>query len=330
MSKDQLEEVWEDQDHMQAQDWDPKTFFAMHDLDGNGRWDENEVRILFKKELDKAYDPNAPEDDIREREEEMERMREHVFKESDLDKDRMISFEEFLAETKRDDFEKDEGWDTLDENDDELYTDEEFNQFEHEREEQIRKMVEAGQLPQGYPYGAGHIPGMPEYPPGHGPNPGMPMMGDPRYAPMPVMGQNGVPMVGSVPGQPAFRQQQAQQFAGQQHPQQFAGQPQPQFAGQPQPQFSGQPPPQFAGQPQPQFAGQPQPQFAGQPQPQQYAGQVPQQQPQFTGQQPQQGGQPLQQPQRPAGQPVPVQQQPVAGQGQQPPQPQGQPIPRQP
>ena len=25
----------------------------MHDLDGNGHWDENEVRILFRKELDK-------------------------------------------------------------------------------------------------------------------------------------------------------------------------------------------------------------------------------------------------------------------------------------
>merc|ERR1719480_253125 len=77
MTKDQLEEVWEDQDHMDKQDWDPKTFFAMHDLDGNGQWDDNEVRVLFKKELDKAYDPNAPEDDMKEREEEMERMREH-------------------------------------------------------------------------------------------------------------------------------------------------------------------------------------------------------------------------------------------------------------
>merc|ERR1719369_1688102 len=114
MTKDQLEEVWESQDHMDPQDWDPKTFFAMHDLDGNGQWDENEVRVLFKKELDKAYDPNAPEDDMREREEEMERMREHVFKESDKDKNRMISYDEFLAETERDEFVKDPGWDTMD------------------------------------------------------------------------------------------------------------------------------------------------------------------------------------------------------------------------
>ncbi|CAB4059929.1 NUCB [Lepeophtheirus salmonis] len=64
MTKDQLEEVWEEQDHMKAQDWDPKTFFfAMHDLNGDRQ-----------------------DDDMREREEEMERMREHVLKESDKDK----------------------------------------------------------------------------------------------------------------------------------------------------------------------------------------------------------------------------------------------------
>merc|ERR1712088_880958 len=156
MTKDQLEEVWEDQDHMDPQDWDPKTFFAMHDLDGNGQWDENEVRVLFKKELDKAYDPNAPEDDMREREEEMERMREHVFKESDTDKNHMISFDEFLAETQRDEFEKDPGWDTMD--DEELYTDEEFQEFEHEREAQM-------------PLGYGHPGGMP--PQGYPPQPNM-------------------------------------------------------------------------------------------------------------------------------------------------------------
>lgn len=35
-SKDQLEEVWEKQDHMDVQDFDPKKFFMMHDVDGNG------------------------------------------------------------------------------------------------------------------------------------------------------------------------------------------------------------------------------------------------------------------------------------------------------
>ena len=45
MTKDQLEEVWEEQDHMQPEDWDPKTFFAMHDLNGDGYWEEDELKV---------------------------------------------------------------------------------------------------------------------------------------------------------------------------------------------------------------------------------------------------------------------------------------------
>lgn len=46
--KQQLEEVWEEQDHMQ-QDFNPKTFFMLHDLDSNGLWDQDEVKALFVK-----------------------------------------------------------------------------------------------------------------------------------------------------------------------------------------------------------------------------------------------------------------------------------------
>ena len=45
MTKDQLEEVWEEQDKMEAKDFDPKTFFALHDLNGDDHWDEDEVRV---------------------------------------------------------------------------------------------------------------------------------------------------------------------------------------------------------------------------------------------------------------------------------------------
>ena len=68
-------------------DW----WFLVLDLDGNGVWDQNEVKALFSKELDKVYDPNAPEDDMAERYEEMERMREHVFNETDINRDYLIS-----------------------------------------------------------------------------------------------------------------------------------------------------------------------------------------------------------------------------------------------
>ena len=66
---------------------------------------------MFTFQLDKVYDPDAPEDDMMERYEEMNRMREHVMKEVDKDNDAMISYREFVDSTNQKDFEKDEGWD---------------------------------------------------------------------------------------------------------------------------------------------------------------------------------------------------------------------------
>merc|ERR1719195_338685 len=207
-------------------------------------------------------------------------MREHVFKESDKDKDRMISYDEFLAETQRDEYNKDEGWDTLDEAED-IFTEEEYNKFEHQRQEEVQKMVQMGQMPQGYPYP--NIPAMP--PVGYG-HPGGYPQGYPQPQgfgpPMPGMDRNGVPMHGSVPGQPAHPQfvpgLPPNQQPGYVPPQQFQGQPMQQQPLQQQ-QFQRQPP---QGQPiqqqpipqqppqQQQFQGQPQQQFQGQP-PQQQA-----------------------------------------------------------
>lgn len=62
------------------------------DLDGNGFWDEDEVKALFLKELDKMYNERGLEDDIYEKREEMERMREHVFDEADLNHDGLIRY----------------------------------------------------------------------------------------------------------------------------------------------------------------------------------------------------------------------------------------------
>jgi len=61
-------------------------------------------------QLDKAYDPEATEDDMVERYEEMNRMREHVMNEIDKNQDRLISLEEFLESSRQDEFKKDEGW----------------------------------------------------------------------------------------------------------------------------------------------------------------------------------------------------------------------------
>jgi hypothetical protein len=52
---------------MKGNEFDPKTFFNLHDLDGNGQWDEMELEALFQNELDKMYNSTNPEDDMRER-----------------------------------------------------------------------------------------------------------------------------------------------------------------------------------------------------------------------------------------------------------------------
>lgn len=60
-------------------------------MDGNGYLDPDEVKTLFVLELNKVYDPNAPEDDLVERNEEMERMREYVYDHMDKDKNSLVS-----------------------------------------------------------------------------------------------------------------------------------------------------------------------------------------------------------------------------------------------
>ncbi|XP_077301796.1 nucleobindin 1 isoform X1 [Arctopsyche grandis] len=157
-SRQQLEEVWEKQDHMENQQFDPKIFFMLHDVDGNGVWDQTEVKALFLKELDKMYENNAPEDDMRERQEEMERMREHVFQESDTNKDGLISYEEFLVQTRRSEFEKDQGWKALDEQ--EVYSQQEYQEFERNRLEEVQRLIQQGVIPPHPNYN----PGMQQYP----------------------------------------------------------------------------------------------------------------------------------------------------------------------
>ncbi|XP_069132243.1 nucleobindin-2-like isoform X2 [Argopecten irradians] len=138
-SKKQLEDVWENTDHLDPDSFEPKTFFKVHDIDGNGFLDEDEVEALFQSELDRVYDENAPEDDMNERYEEMARMREHVVNEIDSNKDKLVSLEEFMKYTHGEDFKKDEGWETLDEQD--PYTDEEFAEYEKmlQEEEEMRR-----------------------------------------------------------------------------------------------------------------------------------------------------------------------------------------------
>ncbi|XP_060033068.1 nucleobindin-2 isoform X5 [Erinaceus europaeus] len=92
-SKDQLKEVWEEADGLDPNDFDPKTFFILHDLNSDGYLDEQELEALFTKELEKVYDPRNEEDDMVEMEEERLRMREHVVNET-LDHQQFFTEEE--------------------------------------------------------------------------------------------------------------------------------------------------------------------------------------------------------------------------------------------
>ncbi|XP_054476234.1 nucleobindin-2b [Anoplopoma fimbria] len=127
-SEDQLKEVWQESDGLDPDNFNPKTFFKIHDSNGDGFLDESELEALFTKELEKVYNPENEEDDMVEMEEERLRMREHVMSEVDTNKDRLVSLSEFMAATQKEEFlEKDE-WETLDQKP--LYTEEELREYE--------------------------------------------------------------------------------------------------------------------------------------------------------------------------------------------------------
>ncbi|KAI7803220.1 putative nucleobindin-1 [Triplophysa rosa] len=130
-SVDQLREVWEETDGLDPQEFNPKTFFKLHDTNGDGVLDEQELEALFTKELEKVYDPKNEEDDMMEMEEERLRMREHVMKNVDLNHDRLVSLEEFLKSTDKKEFNNSKEWETLDDTKP-VYTEEELQRFEAE------------------------------------------------------------------------------------------------------------------------------------------------------------------------------------------------------
>ncbi|XP_031564940.1 nucleobindin-2-like [Actinia tenebrosa] len=127
-SKAQLEQVWEESDGLDKKDFDPRTFFQLHDVNGDGYLDTGELEALFVKEVARLYNPKDEGYDPVERDEEIARMREHVMNEIDKDKDGFVSKDEFLSASKSDEFEKDEGWKGIDE--ERPYTDDELAEFE--------------------------------------------------------------------------------------------------------------------------------------------------------------------------------------------------------
>ncbi|XP_034279146.1 nucleobindin-1 [Pantherophis guttatus] len=142
-SRDQLKEVWQETDGLDPNEFNPKTFFKLHDTNGDGVLDEQELEALFTKELEKVYDPRNEEDDMLEMEEERLRMREHVMKNVDLNKDRLVTLDEFVKSTQRKDFNEADGWETVEET--QIYSEAELQRFEAElkaQEEELSRRAE--------------------------------------------------------------------------------------------------------------------------------------------------------------------------------------------
>lgn len=148
-SVDQLREVWEETDGLDPKEFNPKTFFKLHDTNEDGVLDEQELEALFTKELEKVYDPKNEEDDMMEMEEERLRMREHVMNNVDLNRDRVVSLDEFLKSTEKKEFNQPKEWETLDMK--QVYTEEELQRFEAElrdKEEELKRRAAALQQEQ--------------------------------------------------------------------------------------------------------------------------------------------------------------------------------------
>ncbi|XP_037648840.1 nucleobindin-1 [Sebastes umbrosus] len=139
----QLREVWEETDGLDPKEFNPKTFFKLHDTNEDGVLDEQELEALFTKELEKVYDAKNEEDDMMEMEEERLRMREHVMKNVDANQDRLVSLEEFLKSTEKKEFSNPKEWETLETKP--AYTEEELQRFEVElrdKEEELKRKAE--------------------------------------------------------------------------------------------------------------------------------------------------------------------------------------------
>ncbi|CAL8266159.1 unnamed protein product [Gadus morhua 'NCC'] len=140
----QLREVWQETDGLDPHEFNPKTFFKLHDTNGDGLLDEQELEALFTKELEKVYNSKNEEDDMMEMEEERLRMREHVMKNVDTNKDRLVTMEEFLKSTQKREFNNPREWETLDDTKP-VYTEAELQRFEAElkdKEEELKRRAE--------------------------------------------------------------------------------------------------------------------------------------------------------------------------------------------
>ena len=71
-------QVWDKSDGYDPDNFNPRTFFYLHDKNGDGYLDYYESETFFLHDLDKLYNTSDPNVDMWERSEELERMRHHM------------------------------------------------------------------------------------------------------------------------------------------------------------------------------------------------------------------------------------------------------------
>ncbi|VDN57007.1 unnamed protein product, partial [Dracunculus medinensis] len=135
-SHDQLVDVWEKEDQMRKEDYNSKTFFALHDTNGDGFWNNGEIMAFLEVELDKLYNSSEPGYDPVEnfREEEKLRMLNHILKQLDKNGDSLVSLQEFLEDAQAQGASKPDDW--KDNYDEQVYSPEELQKFEMEYAQQ--------------------------------------------------------------------------------------------------------------------------------------------------------------------------------------------------
>ena len=110
--------------------------------------DRQELRMMVITELTDSYKKANRSHDSEEFREDLERIREEVFEQADKDKDGFITKTEFFAIVAENQKKQEEK--TLHEESE--FTEEEYNQFRHERVMEIRRLIANGALPTNYNY----------------------------------------------------------------------------------------------------------------------------------------------------------------------------------
>ena len=80
----------------------------------------------------------------------MERMRDHIYKEIDKNRDMMIDYSEFVEGLKDSKKNKKENWETID--NEPVFNETDFENYEKKRINEIREDIAKGQKPQGYDF----------------------------------------------------------------------------------------------------------------------------------------------------------------------------------